>query len=200
MWYSYKQAVEVFGKDRADELFNTAWVSKWRVKLTEEDKKNRDYISLSESAHGKILHKYLDDNNLFHSHFWNEAGLSWSKYVIIAQARKKALWTSKWFPDYYIIINLWDYSINLFIELKKAKWKQWWLNWSSVSVEQIEWIKRLNKPLFTIWKICHWSEESIEYIEYIISITKWKDFLEINDIIKNEQFNNTKYLDNYNLW
>lgn len=45
MWYSYKQAVEVFGKDRADELFNTAWVSKWRQKMSEEEKKEKEYIN-----------------------------------------------------------------------------------------------------------------------------------------------------------
>lgn len=179
MWYSYKQAVEVFGKDRADELFNTAWVSKWRQKMSEEEKKEKEYINMTEDSHWKILHKYLDDLWIIHTHIWNESGQSWSKNIIIMMAKKKALWVSKWFPDYIAYIPYKEWLITLYIELKKAPWKQWGWNWSTFKIEQAEWLNTLQQVPFTWVALCQWSEQAMNLIDMMIAQFKHIDTMQV---------------------
>ena len=182
MWYWYKQSVEMFGKEKADELFDRAWVSKWRQKMSEEEKKEKEYIKLTESAHSKIIHKYLDDLWYKHNHSPNEAGLSWSKYVIIAQAKKKAEWTSAWYPDFHILLPFKYWYINLYIELKKAPWKQWWWNWSTFKIDQANWLNELDKVPFNFVSLCQWSEQAMNLIEDMIEKLKDKTINEVLEL------------------
>ena len=190
MWYSYKEAVELFGQDRADDLFHRAWVSKWRVKLSEEEKKANEYIKMTEEAHCKIFHNWLKDNNLFHSHFWNESWQSWTKNIIIMMAKKKAMWVNKWFPDYYIRIPTLDSYVNLYIEIKKAPWKQWWWNGSLFKTEQAECLNELQKIPFTWVSLSQWSEQAINLVEDMIETL---DDMTINEIL--ELWNNRATID-----
>ena len=197
MWFSYKEAVTILGKDKADAIFESSWVSKWRQKLTEEEKKDKEYLSMTESAHAKRIHKWLDDIWIKHTHIWSESWQSGSKNIIIMMAKKKALWVSKWFPDYYIKLKSDNFNYNLYIELKKAKWKQWWLNWSSISEEQIWWLKELNDIPFTLWYVCHWSEECIDLINSLTEKLKWKNIEEWLHIINSIQKENLLILNKY---
>lgn len=179
MWYSYQQSVEMFWKERADELFAKAWVSKWRQKMSEEEKKEKEYIKLTEDAHGKILHKYLDDLWITHTHIWNESGQSWSKNIIIMMAKKKALWVSKWFPDYIVYIPYKEWLITLYIELKKAPWKQWGWNWSTFKLEQAEWLNTLQQVPLTWVALCKWSEQAMNLIDMMINQLKNIDTMQV---------------------
>ena len=198
MWYSYKQAVEIFWEEKALELFNKVWVSiedtkPWRkAKLKIE----KDYIKLNEYEHGKLLHKWLDDEWLDHTHIWNESWQSWTKNIVIMMAKKKASWVSSWFPDYLIYIPYIDWFITLAIELKKAPWKKWWWNGSKFKVKQAEWLNLLQEIPFTWVWLCQWSDQAIELVKNIKDTIKkkwleevlwlWKDREQINylDLIK----------------
>ena len=182
MWYWYKQSVEMFGKEKADELFDRAWVSKWRQKMSEEEKKEKEYIKMTEDAHWKILHKYLDDLWITHTHIWNESGQSWSKNIIIMMAKKKALWVSKWFPDYIAYIPYKEWLITLYIELKKAPWKQWGWNWSTFKIDQANWLNELDKVPFNFVALCQWSEQAMNLIEDMIENLKDKTINEVLEL------------------
>lgn len=184
MWYSYKQACEVFGKEKADTLFDSTWVSKWRVKLTESQKKDKEYLKLTESAHAKIIHKWLDDMWLKHNHSPNEAWQSWSKNILIMMAKKKAEWTSKWYPDLHILVPFKEWLINLFIELKKAPWVNGWWNGSTFKIEQAEWLQELNKVPFNFVSLCQWSEEVMNIVQNMIDTLSQLDTLEVLELWK----------------
>ena len=173
MWFSYKEAVTILGKDKADAIFESSWVSKWRQKLTEEEKKDKEYLSMTESAHAKRIHKWLDDIWIKHNHSPNEAGQSWSKNILIMMARKKAEWTSKGYPDLHILIPYKEWLVNLFIELKKAPWKKWGWNGSSFNIEQAEWLNELSKIPFTFVALCQWSEQAMNLIDSMINELKY---------------------------
>lgn len=166
MWYSYQQAVDLFGVDKANELFDKAWVPKGRKKLSDEEKKNKEYLKLSESAHGKLFHQWLDNEWLFHSHFWNEAGQAWSKNIIIMMAKKKAQGVKKGFPDYYVRVPIGNTNlyVNTFVELKKAPWVKWWNNGSIFKIDQAECLNNLDSCALTFVALCRWSEEAINWI------------------------------------
>lgn len=170
MWYNYKQSIEMFWQEKADELFEKNNISKWRVVMSEEERSDKDYRKMSESAHGKALHKYLKWLNIKHTHIGNESWQMWTKNIIIMMAKKKAQWVSKWYPDYHILLKKPDRNISVHIELKKAKWVKWWLNWSVVSEEQLDWIKELNKVKDWHAKICHWYKEAIQFINEVDSL------------------------------
>lgn len=182
MWYSYKEACEILWVEKADSIFNSTWVSKWRQKLTEEEKKSKEYIKLTEDAHGKIFHKWLEERWIKHTHIWNEAGQSWSKNIIIMMAKKKALWVSKWFPDYIVYIPFREWYATVYIELKKAPWKQWWWNWSLFKEEQAWWLDKLQRVPFTWVWLCQWSEEAINLIDDILKTLEDKDLKETLEI------------------
>lgn len=185
MGYSYKQLVEMFWKEKADQMFDTAWVSKWRQKMSEEEKKSKEYIKLTEDAHWKIIHRYLDELWIPHSHVWNEAGQSWSKNIIIMMAKKKALWVSKGYPDYFIYIPFKNWHVTLVVELKKAPWVQWWWNGSTFKIEQAEWLNKLSSVPFTWTALCQWSEQAIDIINDMIEELKDKTLLEVLEIWNN---------------
>ena len=182
MWYSYKEAVTILGKDKADSIFESTWVSKWRQKMSEDEKKSNEYLKMTESAHAKRIHQWLDDIWIKHNHSPNEAWQSWSKNILIMMARKKAEWTSKGYPDLHILIPYKEWLVNLFIELKKAPWKQWGWNGSSFNEEQAEWLNQLSKIPFTWTSLCQWSEEVINLVEDMIETLKDKSIHEVLDI------------------
>lgn len=190
MWLSYKETVSIFGKEKADSMFDKAWVSKWRQKMSEEEKHNNEYIKMTESAHAKVIHKYLDDIGIKHNHSPNEAWQSWSKNIIIMMARKKAEWTSSGYPDLHILIpyNNNEWCVNLFIELKKAPWKQWGWNGSSFSIEQAEWLNELNRIPFTWVWLCQWSEQALNLVDEMIKELKDKTINEVFQLWKDRSF------------
>lgn len=179
MWFWYKQTVEMLWEEKANQLFESHWISKWRIKMTDEERQSKEYLKMTEDAHWKIIHNWLDSKWIFHSHFWNESWQSWSKNIIIMMAKKKALWVKKWFPDYYIRIPTMDLYVNLYIELKKAPWKQWWWNWSTFKIEQAECLNELNKVPLTWVALCQWSEQAMNLIEDMISKLNNKWILEL---------------------
>ncbi len=172
MWLSFAKTKEIFWKEKATEMFNSAWISireKW-------DPKDSQYRKLSESAHWKILHQYLKDIEINHTHIGNEAWQSWTKNIIIMMAKKKAQWTSAWFPDYLISIPTLEWYITLCIELKKARWVNWGLNGSEIKKDQIEWQKIHNRTLCTYTRFAHGSNEAIEIVDEFI-----KEFINKSD-------------------
>lgn len=169
MTFNYKQTVEMLWQEKANQLFESHWISKWRVKMTDEEKYSKEYLKMTESAHAKIIHNRLVDMWIIHNHSPNEAWQSWSKNIIIMMAKKKSEWTSKGYPDLHVLIPYKDWSVNLYIELKKAPWKQWWWNWSSFHIEQAEWLNELNKVPLTWVSLCQWSEQAINLIEDMVS-------------------------------
>ncbi len=172
MSYSYKQSVELFGKAKADTLFHIAWVSKEDPKPWRKAKPKivKPYIKLSEYEHWKLLHKYLVQEWIKHTHIWNEAGQSWSRNIVIMMAKKKASGVSKWYPDYIVYPMIdWEY-ITVYIELKKARWVKWWLNWSTISEEQTDWIDFLSQTKWSYATICHWFDEAVEYLDSLQKI------------------------------
>jgi len=167
MWYSYKQAVEIFGKTKADELFNKAWVKikEKPIAKSTRDKINKTNEKLTEYEICKVFHERLDNNLIKHTHTANEAGQSWTMNIVIMMNKKKAIWVSSWFPDYTIYLDwkLWSYT--LYIEMKKFRWKKWWLNWSTISEEQIAWIDYLKTCVGSYAWFAHWYDEAIELVE-----------------------------------
>jgi len=93
---------------------------------------------ISEHQEACILANWLRFNGYSFHHSPNETyTTSWN------QKRKNTQeGVSKWFPDYTIILKR---GSLLFIELKKAKWKRGWLNWSQISEEQKQWIENLER-------------------------------------------------------
>ena len=191
MWLSFEKTKEIFWEQKAIEMFNQAWVQIKRKSTTEE----KEYRKLSESAHGKILHKFLQERWINHSHIGNEAWQWWSKNIIIMMSKKKAQWVSKWFPDYFIYIPTLQYHIQLCIELKKARWINWWLNWSEISEEQLQWQRTLSNTIWTFYHFAHWSDEAISIVQNYIerfknktmmaALTEWADFT--NNFLENEK-------------
>lgn len=181
MWFSYKQTVKIFWKEKADKIFESNWLSKWKVKLTDEEKEYKKYISLSESAHAKILHKRLNEKWIIHNHSPNESWQSWSKNILIMMARKKAEWTSKGYPDLHILLPYKEWLVNLFIELKKAPWVRLGMNWSVFTEEQKKWLIELSKIPFTWTKLSQWSKQAISFIDEMIEILKDKTTMQVLD-------------------
>lgn len=80
------------------------------------------------------------------------------------QKKKNTLmWVRQWMSD--LIILLKNKPAILFLEMKKARWKQWWLNWSVVSEFQLSWQEEINKVPSAQYTIAHWYEEAILEIE-----------------------------------
>jgi len=167
MAYGYKQSVEMFWKEKADQLFKTAWV---KIKEKASPKSIRDQINktnekLTEYEICKIFHNRLDWKWIKHTHTANESGQSWTMNIVIMMNKKKAIWVSSWFPDYTIYLEwkLWVYT--LYIEMKKFRWKKWWLNWSTISEEQVAWVWYLEWWVWSYAWFAHWYEEAIELVE-----------------------------------
>lgn len=172
MWYSYKKLVNIIWKDRADKIFE--WINKWKVNEVDEEKNYKDYINMTESEHSKLIHKRLVDKWITHNHSPGEAWLSWSNYVIISQARKKAEGTSKGYPDLHILIPYKEWLVNLFIELKKAPWVRWGMNWSKLSIEQAEWLNKLSRVPFNWTSLSQWSKQVFNLVDSMIDMLKDK--------------------------
>lgn len=119
---------------------------------------------MTENQEWEALANWLRVKKYKFTHIWNESWQRGTRNIIIMMARKKRLWVSKWFPDYCIILKR---GSLLFIELKKSRWPQGWLNGSVISEEQIEWVEKLNEVPNIQAEICHWAKESIELIERI---------------------------------
>lgn len=115
---------------------------------------------MTEHQEALILATYLRNNKYMFHHSPNETYTkSWNQ-----KRKNKQEWVSKWFPDYTIILK--NKNI-LFIELKKTRWPQGWLNGSVISPEQENWCTELNQVPNVQAEICHWAKESIELIERI---------------------------------
>lgn len=97
--------------------------------------------NMLEDWHAKLFAQWLHSNGYKFHHSPNEKGTG-NHYAMLAQMKKKRLGMSKGFPDYIIILKRWSL---LFIELKKERWKRWWLNGSTISPEQEEWIQDLHR-------------------------------------------------------
>jgi len=185
MGFSYKQSKEMFGEERAKQLFDSVGVNTkmWRIAKPKRELTEKEYMKLKEDDHGKIFKLHVENNypEIKFTHIWWESWQSWTRNIIIMMAKKKALWTSKWVPDYMVVVRHWDLRFNLYIELKKAKWPNGWLNWSSISVEQIEWLIELNKTICTFWHICHWSRDAINILTKYMELARSSS---LEDIIK----------------
>jgi hypothetical protein len=162
MNYNYEDLLSMLGKDEADRIYNIAWLKPEEEKQ-KKIKPEKEYTKLTEYEHWKILHKRLSDKWIRHTHIPNESWQAGTKNIVIMMAKKKASWVSKWFPDYIIFLKDKEWNNSpIYIELKKAKWKRWGANWTSVSDEQIEWIEFLNK--WASAYVCYWYKEAINII------------------------------------
>ncbi len=117
---------------------------------------------LKEDDECKLFVKWLRLNRYKFTHIWNEAGQRGTRNIIIMMMRKKALWVSSWFPDYFIVLKR---KAILLVEMKKEKGKKWGLNGSTISPEQIDWIDTLNDVENVSAVIAHWHREAIEKVE-----------------------------------
>ena len=192
MSYSYKQSIELFWQEKADQLFESAWVSKeaWKPGRKPKPKRElteKEYIKLSEYEHWKILHKYLKSEWIMHTHIWNESWQSWTKNIVIMMAKKKASWVSKWYPDYKIYIPFAEWKVTLAIELKKAAWVRWWRNGSKFSEEQAEWLNSLQDTAMTWVSMCQWSDQAIDLVEDMVESLIDKTMEETIEIWKNRE-------------
>ena len=131
-----------------------------------------DYIKMSETAHAKEFHKWLEQQWHKHTHIGNESWQAWTKNIVIMMAKKKAVWVSKWFPDYCVVVKYGNLSATVYVELKKARWVKWWLNWSHVTQEQIDWCAELRNCVGTYVFVCHWHEEARTCVSHIIEMLK----------------------------
>lgn len=162
MWFSYQQLIDTFGQEKADEM----WAKTWKPTRKKDDRP--EYRKLSETEHAKRFHKWLEEQDIAHTHIGNESGQWGTRNIVIMMAKKKAMWVSKWFPDYlcYVPIHEWWY-LQVAIELKKAKWVNGWLNGSEIHDEQLVWINTINKTAWCCAFICHWYEDAISVINDI---------------------------------
>lgn len=190
MWLTYKKTREIFWDAKANKIFSDLWITKttpWRIAKPKKELTEKEYIKLSEYEHWKMFASYLKDNHsdIEFTHIWNESWQSWTKNIVIMMAKKKALWVSSWFPDYILQIPTIDnHYYTLYIELKKAKWPQWWWNGSSLSEEQAVWLNTLQNSAMSFCEIWHWSKDSISILnKYLIEykndnidtiLEKWK--------------------------
>ena len=193
MWFSYEQTKKIFWEEKATELFKQAWLTIRK----KSDPKDREYIKLSEWAHWKLLHNYLKNIWIKHTHIWNESWQWWTKNIIIMMAKKKASWVSKWFPDYLIYIPTLESHIQLCIELKKTRWVNGGLNGSEISDEQIWWQNLHNDTICSYSHFSHGSNEAIELVEEYISKFKNKTIMAcVEDwILFNNKYKNGKEKD-----
>jgi len=82
-----------------------------------------------------------------------------------AQKNKaKALWLKPWMSDMIIILKRGNV---LFLELKKAKWKRGWNNWSVVSEHQLFWQEKINECSWSQYVIGYGYKQAIEEIELL---------------------------------
>jgi len=179
MWLSFKQTKEIFWEKKSKEIFDKLWIkniTQWRKLKPKKELTDKEYRKLKESDHWKLLVKFIRENypNIEFTHTPNEAWLSWSRSVIIMMAKKKALWVSKWFPDYVIYIPTLNSHITLYIELKKARWVNGGLNGSEISWEQLSWAKNLTNTICSFHEFAHWSDEAIEIVQKYIDEFKEK--------------------------
>jgi hypothetical protein len=79
----------------------------------------------------------------------------------------KILWLNPWLCDLLIVLK--RKSI-LFVEMKKSRGKKGWLNWSTISPEQVDWIEALNDVDNVSAVIAHWYLEAIAKVEEAESI------------------------------
>lgn len=177
--YNYDAMVEMVWKEKADQIFAENNIAKRTFRKDPDP----EYTKMSEWAHGKILHQYLKDLRLKHTHIGNESGQAWTKNIVIMMAKKKAQGTSKWFPDYIITIPTASSYVTLYIELKKARGVNGGLNGSTIDPEQVEWHDRLNNTIGSFAIFCHWSNEAIAWVDKFMNI-----------------FHNISDLEAFNLW
>lgn len=163
--YNYDAMVEMIWKEKTDQIFADNNIAKRTFRKDPDP----SYTKMSEWAHGKILHQYLKEIWLEHTHIGLEAWQSWTKNIVIMMAKKKAQGTAKWFPDYIVYTDTDSWSLTIYIELKKSRWVNWWLNWSKISEEQIEWLNFLKNIPFSYANICHGSIEAIAFVDEILA-------------------------------
>lgn len=178
MWFWYKETKAMLWEAKANELFDWFWLNKkpGRQALPKRELTEKEYMKLCEYDHAKIFTEYIRSNypEIKFTHVANESWQVFTKNIMIMMAKKKAIWVSPWFPDYIITIpniNLLSYS-TLYIELKKAKWPNWWWNWSELSKEQADWLNRLQTSVCCYCEVAHWSKQAIEIFENYISQLK----------------------------
>lgn len=79
--------------------------------------------------------------------------------------KRKKMWVRPWIPDFCIILKRWSMC---FVELKRQRplLKSWklWTSPSKVSLEQIEWKKKLRATPNVFAEICFGVEEAILFI------------------------------------
>lgn len=108
--------------------------------------------------------------------------IRWYKYTAIIndmrtnsirqKLKATAIWLKPWMSDMIIVLKR---NALLFLEMKKAKWKRWWLNWSKISTFQLERQENINKIDNCQYIIWHGHIEAIKNIiniENDISPTK----------------------------
>jgi hypothetical protein len=117
----------------------------------------------SEHEEQVILSDWLRANNyMFYKSPSETYTTSWKQ-----KHKNKREWVTKGYPDVTIILKRWSL---LFIELKKEKGKRGWMNWSTISQEQIEWQEALNNIANVQCNICHGASQAIELINNIEGI------------------------------
>ena len=77
--------------------------------------------------------------------------------------KNKALGVRPWMSD--LIVLLKNKPAILFLEMKKARWPNWWLNGSAISEYQLSWQEEINKIPSCQYIISHWYEEAIAKIK-----------------------------------
>lgn len=78
---------------------------------------------------------------------------SWS-----VKNKNKKLWVRPWMSDLIIILK--NIPAILFLEMKKKRWPQWWLNGSVISDDQLWWQEEINKVPSCQYCFAHWFDEA----------------------------------------
>jgi hypothetical protein len=104
------------------------------------------------------LCRWLDNNWYFYSAVINDMYQTSYKQ----KAKAKALWLKSWCSD--LIIKLKCKKL-LFLEMKKAKWKRWWNNWSKESQHQLNWQQEINDIKNVWYEFAYWYINAIELIQ-----------------------------------
>ena len=119
----------------------------------------------TENQEAEALAKWLRSHSYRFTHIANESGLP-PRVAMLASVRKKRMGTSPGFPDYCVILRRGSLA---FIELKRQKailknGKQG-ASPSTISEEQIEWIKALQEIDNVSACVCYGWQEAVETIQ-----------------------------------
>lgn len=134
------------------------WITEY-LRALNKALKNWWIVKWSENDEQVKVIKYLEQNKYKFTSVPNSTFTKSIKQKIM----NYLTWLRPWMSD--IIIMLKTKPAILFLEMKKTKGKQWGMNWSVISDDQLSWQKEINKVWNCQYTIAHWYDEAIKEIE-----------------------------------